>query len=421
MSARAATPSSLGSRRPEKGGPTKLFDDPLHDEFACWPLGLLEPDGGAVGEVAAIAASVTSPDDDAFVAAWLAAADRHMRGAEDAEKAGHTAHARGHYLRAASFYEVAIHVLYGTPVDRRLSEAFDRLTKAFDRAMSLEGAEALSIPFDGHTMPGYFLRADGAAAGEKRPVVICVNGYDATMADMYLAQAIDACRWGYHCVLFDGPGQGSMLVRDGLALVPDWERVVTPVVDAALERGDVDPDKVVLQGWSLGGYLAARAATAEHRLAACILDPPLWSMFEGMPRLVRHLGLSEKAVAALPEISDEDEATLMKVIDASPGLRWKIVQRGFWVNGVVDLRGYMASCATYTLDGRAGEIRCPTLATRAEDDLLAAGAEEFLGRLTCPTTLVRFGALEGAGDHCELQNRWLANQRILDWLDDIFA
>jgi pimeloyl-ACP methyl ester carboxylesterase len=126
-------------------------------------------------------------------------------------------------------------------------------------------------------------------------------------------------------------------------------------------------------------------------------------------------------VAALPEISDEDEATLMKVIDASPGLRWKIVQRGFWVNGVVDLRGYMASCATYTLDGRAGEIRCPTLATRAEDDLLAAGAEEFLGRLTCPTTLVRFGALEGAGDHCELQNRWLANQRILDWLDDIFA
>ena len=110
-------------------------------------------------------------------------------------------------------------------------------------------------------MPGYFLRAADAAEGEKRPVVICTNGYDATMADMYLAQAIDACRRGYHCVLFDGPGQGAMLVRDGVALVPDWERVVTPVVDAVLERDDVDQARIVLQGWSLGGYLAARAAT----------------------------------------------------------------------------------------------------------------------------------------------------------------
>ncbi len=401
----------------------KLFDDPLHDEFASWPLGLLGPDGGAVGEVAAIAASLTSPDDDVFVSAWTAAADRHVQEAEQAEKAGHDAHARGHYLRAASFYEVGIHVLYGTPVDPRLSEAFDRLTKAFDRAMAHGDptAEPLSVPFDGHAMPGFFLRAAGAAAGEKRPVVICTNGYDATMADMCLAQAIDACRRGYHCVLFDGPGQGSLLVRDGVALIPDWERVVTAVVDAVLERDDVDPDKVALQGWSLGGHLAARAATGEHRLAACILDPPAWSLLDGMPQLARHLGLSEKAAAALPEISDEDEATIMAAVNANAGLRWKVVQRGFWVNGVEDLRGYLASLATFTLDGRGEEIRCPTLATHAENDPIAAGAQAFLDRLACPTTLIRFSALEGAGDHCELANRWLANQRILDWLDDLFG
>jgi pimeloyl-ACP methyl ester carboxylesterase len=399
----------------------KLFDDPLNDEFASWPLGLLEPDGGAVGEVGAIAASLSSPDDDAFVAAWIAAADRHVQAGEGAEKAGHAFHARGHYLRAASFYEVGIHVLYGTPVDKRLTDAFDRLAKAFDRAMALGGAEPLSIPFDGHTMPGYFLRAAGAAEAERRPVIVCTNGYDATMADMYLAQGIDACRRGYHCILFDGPGQGSMLVRDGVTLIPDWERPVAPVVDAVLARDDVDPTKVVLQGWSLGGHLAARAATAEHRLAACVLDPPGWSLLDGMPQLARHLGMSEKAAAALPEISDEDEARLMKAIDAVPGLRWKVVQRGFWVNGTEDLRGYLASLAQFTLEGRGGEIRCPTLATFAENDPLAAGAQDFLGRLSCPTTLIRFSALEGAGDHCELKNRWLANQRILDWLDDLFA
>ena len=316
-----------------------------------------------------------------------------------------------------------MHVLYGTPVDKRLTEAFDRLTNAFDRAMALSSppAEPLSIPFDGHTMPGYFLRAGDAEEGEVRPVVVCTNGYDATMADMYVAQGIDACRRGYHCVVFDGPGQGSLLVREGVALIPDWERVVTPVVYALVERDDVDPSKIVLQGWSLGGYLAARAATGEHRLAACVLDPPVWSVLDGMPQLARRMGLSEAAAAALPEISDADEATMVAAINGIAGLRWKVVQRGFWVNGVTDLRGYLASAATYTIEGRAADIRCPTLGTLAESDPLGAMAEKFLERLSCPTTLIRFSAAEGAGDHCEMQNRWLANQRILDWLDDVFA
>jgi pimeloyl-ACP methyl ester carboxylesterase len=403
----------------------KLFADPLHDEFASWPLGLLGADGGAVGEVAAIAAALSAPGDDAFVAAWTAAADRHVEEGEQAERAGRVVHARGHYLRAASYYEVAIHVLYGSPVDRRLTEAFDRLKKAFDRAMALGDppGEALSIPFDGHTMPGYFLRAADATEGEARPVVICTNGYDATMADMYLSQAVETCRRGYHCVLFDGPGQGSLLVKDGLAMIPDWERVVTPVVDSLLERGDVDAAKIVLEGWSLGGYLAARAATGDRRLAACILDPPPGeaSLLDAMRGLARHLGLSDDAAEALPEISDEDEATLTTAIEANPELRWKIVQRGFWVNGVSDLRGYLASAATYTLEGRLGDIACPTLGTSAEGDPLAASARDFLDQLECPTTLLEFTTAEGAGDHCEMQNRWLANQRILDWLDSLFT
>ena len=401
----------------------KLFDDPLHDEFASWPLGLLGADGGAVGEVAAIAASLTAPDDDAYVTAWIDAADRHVEAGEHARHAGRRAHAHGHYVRAASFYGVGVHVLYGAPVSQRLVAAFERLTAAFEQVMELRDppGEPLSIPFDKHTMPGYFVRAAGAEEGEARPVVICTNGYDATMADMYLATAIDTCRRGYHCVLFDGPGQGSMLVVDGVPLAPDWERVITPVVDAVLARDDVDADRVVLEGWSLGGYLAARAATGEHRLAACVLDPPSWSMLDGVPQLAQHLGMSAEAAAALPEISAADEATMMAGIEANAGLRWKIVQRGFWVNGVSDLRGYLASCAAYTIEGRAGDIRCPVLATSAEQDPLAARAQEFLDRLTCPTSLIRFSAAEGAGSHCELMNRWLANQRILDWLDDLLA
>src|SRR5207249_4874692 len=50
------------------------------------------------------------------------------------------------------------------------------------------------------------------------------------------------------------------------------EAVVTPVVDYALTRGEIVPDEIVLFGYSLGGYLVARAAAFEHRVAALILD-----------------------------------------------------------------------------------------------------------------------------------------------------
>jgi len=88
---------------------------------------------------------------------------------------------------------------------------------------------------------------------------------------------------------------------------------------------------------------------------------------------------------------------------------------------VPDLRGYLESCSTYNIEGRTGDIRCPTLATSAEGDPIAAHARDFLDQLSCRTALMAFTSAEGAGDHCELMNRWLANQRILDWLDESLA
>jgi hypothetical protein len=70
-----------------------------------------------------------------------------------------------------------------------------------------------------------------------------------------------------------------------------------------------------------------------------------------------------------------------------------------------------------TLEGRVGQIRCPTLLTTAENDPLSKGAPALYDELTCPKALLRFTAAEGAGDHCEMYNRSLAMMRMLDWLD----
>jgi acetyl esterase/lipase len=66
---------------------------------------------------------------------------------------------------------------------------------------------------------------------------------------------------------------------------------VTPVVDFALASSkkdrenrsaicNIDPNRIVLMGISLGGYLAARAAAFEDRLSACVLNDGVFDLHE---------------------------------------------------------------------------------------------------------------------------------------------
>jgi dipeptidyl aminopeptidase/acylaminoacyl peptidase len=90
-----------------------------------------------------------------------------------------------------------------------------------------------------------------------------------------------------------------VLIKQGLVMRPDWENVVKPVVDYALTRPEVDPEKIALMGISLGGYLAPRAASGEHRLAACIADPGQWDMLEAAK--ARFSALPKEVLEKLPD------------------------------------------------------------------------------------------------------------------------
>ena len=169
----------------------------------------------------------------------------------------------------------------------------------------------------------------------------------------YCASAVAASQRGYHCLMFDGPGQGAMLIEHGVHLRPDWETVVAAVVDFALTLPRVDPARIALNGWSLGGYLAPRAASGEHRLAACIADPGLWGLVDGFKSFAIKFGATPAQAA---DVANLDQAILDRmwaVINANPGLRWKFVQRGFWVHGVDNLRDYLRALSiTRWMSGR---------------------------------------------------------------------
>jgi hypothetical protein len=256
-----------------------LFDNAFHDEFGTWPLAYIPYGGADFGEIAAVARAVRGGDDGAYYAAWVDAGDRLSREAEAALAKGHRTSARELLLRSSCFYATAYHPLYGEPVDPRLVAAFRKQVAALDAGLALSRAPVAParIPFEGGSMPAYLIPAAGMER-EVRPLLILTNGYDGTITDMYFASAVAASRRGYHTLLFDGPGQGEMLYIQGVRLRPDWDTVVAAVVDFALAQPIVDPRRIALSGWSLGGYLAPRAASGEPRIAALIADPGLWSM-----------------------------------------------------------------------------------------------------------------------------------------------
>lgn len=396
------------------------FRDPMHDEFGTWPVAYIPYGGADLGEILAVGQVVGHGDDSDFYNAWTAAGERLAEEATQCQRRRLRSSARELFLRASAFYATSYRPLFGPQRDPRLLEAFNRQRDLFNAGLALCNfpLEPMRIPFEGTSMPAWLIPAIGMEQ-EVRPLIILNNGYDATATDLYFFSAVAASRRGYHCLIFDGPGQGEMLFEQNVPLRPDWETVITAVIDFTLHLPVVAPNRIVIFGESLGGYLAPRAASVEHRLVACIADPGLWSMVGQFRDFVSKLGAAPDAVNNLGDLDAQTLARLTQAIAADPQLKWKIMQRGFWTHGVDNVGDYLRSAEQFTMDGRAGAIACPTLLTQAEHDPLARGAQDFFDRLACPKTLLHFSAAEGAGGHCEMRNRSLLNRRVLDWLDGI--
>jgi pimeloyl-ACP methyl ester carboxylesterase len=339
---------------------------------------------------------------------WRATGDDLVAAGDASAEAGHPVSAREAYLRATAYYRCAYQPLYGAPTDERLRETFELECAAFAKAAPLwdTPVELVEIPFEGgSTLPGVMTCVDGG--GTARPTVVHVNGYDSNVHEMFVAHVGAALRRGYNILLFDGPGQGRNLIRDELAMRPDWETVVGPVLDFALARPEVDADRVVLAGWSWGGFLAPRAAAFESaRIAALWADPGQWDQGDRLP----------------PPDQVEGAAAFITGPDADPLLRWRMVQRGQWVHGAATLADYFEDLRRYELSPVAHDITCPSLITMAEGDMVGAGAPKLHDAISAKRkVLMEFTVASGAGGHCEGQGRRRFHQRCYDWLDETLA
>jgi len=217
---------------------------------------------------------------DAWYREWNATAERvHAIGVE-AERRNHTASAGAAYLRASEYYRAADFFLHDEPANPEIVRLWDAMHGDFVRGLTLTGVrfEEVEIPYGNTTLHGYFFPA--YADGRRAPTLVVHQGFDGTAEECWFGVGADGVRRGYNVLAFDGPGQGRAVRKQGLHFRPDWEAVVTPVVDWTLARSDVDPDRVVLYGISMGGYLAPRAAAYEPRLRAVIANEGVYDVFE---------------------------------------------------------------------------------------------------------------------------------------------
>jgi dienelactone hydrolase len=354
-------------------------------------LGETQEGGGAVGEAFLAASRMTSNDFESWYREWMVVADRNMTRGDDELAKGHVRTAMNCWLRAANYYRQAEFWLKGD--DPRRMEAFERAERCSANCFSrmTPKAEIVEIPYEAGTpLPAYFIRSPNG--GDKQPVLISVGGLDSYKDELWFMTGRGAVQRGMSVLMVDGPGQGGALRRHKLTTRYDYEVPIGKCIDWLLKRGDVDPSRIALSGSSLGGYYAARAASKEHRIAACISHGAIWKVHERW-----------------------------KLRDDTHGLANQIK----WVFGVNNMQEAAEASRSFDLEGVLGGMKCPYLIINGSHDVLSVEACDQVYQYALSQDLnvtMRLTNPEETGaDHCQHDNPTIGQELMLDWLTDVFG
>jgi alpha-beta hydrolase superfamily lysophospholipase len=392
----------------------RFYDDEGMNFAVLLSLGFAYANLADVGETLATIERIPEGDGEAWITEWSATADRLASHAEDALVANHRVTARSQFLRASTYYDLASSMSPGSKDPSRFTELWNRHRSCWDQAVDLfeTPVERVEIPYESTTLAGYLFRPD---ASGPRPTVILNNGSDGPVSSQWSLGGRAAVARGWNAITFDGPGQGAALHRQHLYFRADWEHVITPVIDFLIKRDDVLDDKIALQGISQGGYWVPRAAAFEHRLAALVADPGVMSVASSWER-----HLPPEMTEMLDQGNKKDFDALMGA-DPDPNRRAMLAWR-MAPYGLTSLFDTYLAARKMTLDARTvAQIECPTLVLDPDNEQFWPGqSQELYDALTCRKELARFTIAEGADWHCEPAAQSLRDERVFDFLEDVF-
>jgi hypothetical protein len=403
-----------GALRPKLRRASHFFEDPDMNYVLQHLLGAAYYRAADIGTCLTIADQIIDGDRPSALRALLVAGDRLSAIAETSARNRRQVSAREAYMQAANYIFWATYFVDPVGAPDAFTFNWLRHQELWDKAAKLHDppVDYLPFPYEKTTLPGYFFKVDDS--GKRRPLLILNNSNDGGMVSAWTMGVAAALERGYNAYTFYGPGQGTASLQQKLYSRPDWERVISPLLDYLLIRREVDPTRIALLGISDGGYCAARAVAFDSRLAACVVDPGIWDI-----SLAWIHSMSRPMIELLETTSQAKFDNLIRIelkINPRSAAALLLRIRPFGLNSAFEA---FKAARQYNLSGIVNQIRCPMLITDPEGEQFWTGqSQKLFDALSGSKTLMKFTFAEGGDLQCEPKIAGLRAQRIFDWLDE---
>ncbi|MPZ45498.1 MAG: alpha/beta hydrolase [Betaproteobacteria bacterium] len=333
-----------------------------------------------------------SSEPEAWWQEWTAMGERLERTADAAAADGRDATAGNYYLRAGMYYYTGERML--PPGEQKLDIYRKSLRCAHEGLKRRHrNVERVDVPYEGTALAAYFMKSPVAKG--RAPTIVLFDGLDNCKEMSVLFAGVEFAFRGFHTLAIDGPGQGESLRLRNIFSRYDYELAGTAAYEFVAARADVDPARIGIVAYSLGGYYAPRVAAYEKRYRACVA----WgALFDYHATWVKR----REAMKSAP--GNSMAASHFQVP---------------WVLGVADMDAAMVKLEKYTLAGVAERIECPTLICHGANDRLSTlgVAQQLYSAVGArDKTLKVFGEDDGGAEHCQADNRQVGTDYIADWL-----
>ncbi|MGY4395503.1 hypothetical protein ACVWZA_000664 [Sphingomonas sp. UYAg733] len=391
-----------------------LMSDPVMNSQLLHVLGATYGGLADVGEVLDTATRIDPRDEWSWPRQWTATARRIEAMAELSLARGKRISAGKAYRRAAMYYRAALlhHPDAADPSDleiaRSAANAYHNAIGALDIA-----AVPIRARYEGGHLPGYFMRSPHARGDA--PLLILQQGRDAwpeSAAHLH----DDALARGYHVLFVHSPGQGLALRQWGFAFRPDWEKVISPIVDVAIRIAGVDRKRIALLGWSMGGALVPRAAAFEKRIRLVVANPGVLDW--GSSTFAQYESYFPDLLPLLDRDPDRFDVEMRKHMATDPLVRWYI-KDAMAKHGVATPSQLLYELRLYTNVPVVEKIRARTLVMDGTGEMFSVGqARALFDALRCPKDYILFDARDTGLLHCQEAAGAVSDHRLFDWIDE---
>lgn len=384
------------------------FNDEDMDFALTWVLGISDLFGWSHGEVFAAVANIKDGDGDSWRAAFIeegeALRERAMRSASDPVQAGQSHFGACYAFRAA--------IQYADPTKPEYLDLYQRMEQAFAEAVNALRVplRPISIPFEGKSLPGYFLEIGEAA----RPTLVAIGGGDTSREDLFYFAGYPGWKPDYNVLMVDLPGQGRT-PADGLHMRQNAEVPIRSVTDWLFANTKSPLDQLAIFGLSAGGFFSARAVNDDKRYTAWIASTPIFNLGEMFRREFKGARVPGPLLRLL-----------LRVIGLfKSGLSLNL-NKYAWQAGTNDFATAVRNIIDEAPTADSKKIHCPALflVGASEAGELKRQSHELFRILRSwnhPVELREFSVADGADAHCQVNNLRLAHQVTFDWLDRTFG